>query len=257
MTILAFFVIFPLGMAISRRYRIAHIAFQATGAFIGLIGIFIGKLGWSGTSWRDGKIQIVISAKYDLSTRIHKGLGWGILTLVVLQSGLLGALKMLIVRWQTTGWSIHIRYYKSMKKIVAEMHKANAWVILGAAYVESAVGVTSLSGTCLWDGVGGCLGHIIAGLSLLLCFFSLSRVSQLTVSSHSLIQAPHSSGTLPFSSSVSSIPNPTATPTPAPKNSGPRSSSPQPASPLSSPLSSPRTLRFPIPYCLSPVGFSV
>lgn len=163
LSILAFFVIFPLGMAIARRYRIAHIAFQVTGAILGLIGVFMGKLGWTGTSWRDGKIQIVISAKYDLSTRLHKGLGWGILTLVILQSGVLGALKMMLVRWQQTGWSIHIRWYKSLKKIVNEMHKANAWVILGAAYIESAVGVTSLSGTCLWDGVGGCLGHIIAG----------------------------------------------------------------------------------------------
>ncbi|KAI9021178.1 hypothetical protein DFJ74DRAFT_116189 [Hyaloraphidium curvatum] len=166
MSLVAFFVIFPLGMAIARRYRVAHIVFQVVGAIIGIIGVFLGKLGWTGTSWRDGKIQIVISAKYDLSTRLHKGLGWGILTLVVLQSGVLGALKMLIVRWQKTGWSAHIRWYRGLKKVVGEMHKANAWVILGAAYIESAVGVTSLSGTCLWDGVGGCLGHIIAGSAL-------------------------------------------------------------------------------------------
>lgn len=165
LTILAFFIIFPLGTAVAKRYRIAHIVMQSLGALLGFIGIGMGKLGWTGTNWREGKIQIVISGKYDLSTRLHKGMGWGIFALVLLQSGVLGLLKLLILRWQKTGWSVHIRWFKQFKKVVVEMHKANGWVILGAAYIESAVGVTSLSGTCLWDGVGGCLGHIIGGWS--------------------------------------------------------------------------------------------
>jgi len=166
MTILAFGLVFPVGMTLAKRSRFVHVSLQVLGFVIAFVGIIFGKLGWSGSDWRTGKVQIVISGKYDLTTKLHQSLGWVCFILLFVQMAL-GPARVVMDNVKRHGRDAAVSNFGGKRKLVNQAHFYLAWILMILAYTLAVTGVSSLAGTCAWDGVSGCISKLVVGSTLM------------------------------------------------------------------------------------------
>ncbi|KXS16672.1 hypothetical protein M427DRAFT_31075 [Gonapodya prolifera JEL478] len=184
-SLIAFTVIIPLGVALARRSHRGHIILQSVGVFLVFFTTVTARKG--DKTWRTWA-QALGWEFTDLSQDVHNQFGWLVFALVMVQGPILGVVRSQVLesdRIALRNIFADPNRYGAIKGVVTRLHNTIGYFVLPIGYAAIAAGFVSMTGTCGLDGLGGCASHLIFG-SILLWYSAFAILAQLQSPSSTL-----------------------------------------------------------------------